>query len=59
MIHVFFLPGPGQYKADVKKNLGNPMITKDRRFQVTIKEDVPGPGAYEVGKAAISRTAIV
>ena len=46
--YVFTLTGPGAYDSRLNGRIGNPMITKDKRFNITFRDEVPGPGAYEV-----------
>lgn len=42
--------GPAAYEPKVNsiQNRGGKMVHKEKRFMEAIKEDVPGPGTYEV-----------
>lgn len=46
--------GPGTYDPSVTaiQDKGGKMIYKENRFKTEFKEDVPGPGTYEVHKLA-------
>ena len=47
--------GPAAYEPKVHalQNKGGKMVHKEKRFMEVIKEDVPGPGTYEVNKSVI------
>ena len=44
---VFELLGPGHYTVKNPELPGGNLVTKEERFK-SIKDDVPGPGAYQV-----------
>ena len=41
--------GPGMYNPLLKGHVGNMMGNHDARFKTILRDEIPGPGTYEVG----------
>lgn len=48
MCNIHFSTGPGAYDPRQSDKKGNPLVSKDTRFKKLEKNEIPGPGAYEV-----------